>query len=279
MTTAQTAPPVLEAEDVAVHYGGIKAVDGFGLRLPAGKIYGILGPNGSGKSTFLAAVTRLVPLTRGRLLIDGREYHTESPTMLARKGLARTFQTVRLLPELTVLENVQLGADTNASGGRLRSWLGRDKPSEAVEEAIERTGLGDVRSAWPGELSYGMARRVEIARALAARPRLLLLDEPTAGMNPNETAEATRLFRRLRDDLGVTVLLIEHDMKVVMGISERVTVIDYGQKIAQGSPAEVRTNQRVIEAYLGRQALAHDAPVAAMHEASLQAGGTDDTAA
>lgn len=255
MTTAQTAPPVLEAEDVAVHYGGIKAVDGFGLRLPAGKIYGILGPNGSGKSTFLAAVTRLVPLTRGRLLIDGREYHTESPTMLARKGLARTFQTVRLLPELTVLENVQLGADTNASGGRLRSWLGRDKPSEAVEEAIERTGLGDVRSAWPGELSYGMARRVEIARALAARPRLLLLDEPFSSLDVEAAAQLREVVRERI--AGTTAVVVSHSAADATALADRLVIIEAGRVAQHGAVDEVLASPetsfaRAVAASAGR---------------------------
>lgn len=257
MTTTETAAPyVLEAEDVAVHYGGIKAVDGFGLRLPPGKIYGILGPHGSGKSTFLAAVTRLVPLTRGRLLLDGKEYHSEPPMKLARKGLARTFQTVRLLPELTVLQNVQLGADINDPRGRLRSWLGRDRPSEAVEEAIERTGLGDVRNAWPTELSYGMARRVEIARALAARPRLLLLDEPTAGMNHSERQEVSELMQKLRDE-GLAQLIVEHDVQMMVDTCDHLVAMNFGSLVAEGSPQEVVSHPAVQEAYLGKRWRSH----------------------
>lgn len=242
---------VLEAEDVAVHFGGIKAVEGFGLRLPAGRICGILGPNGSGKSTFLAAVTRLVPLTRGRLLLDGAEYQNAPAASLARRGLARTFQTVRLLPDLTVLENVQLGADLHQAGS-VRAWLGRDTPSEAVEEAMERTGLTRVRSAWPGELSYGMARRVEIARALAARPRVLLLDEPTAGMNQSERREVSALLRRLRDE-GLAQLLVEHDVQMMVDTCDHLVAMNFGALVAEGAPEQVVAHPAVQEAYLGKR--------------------------
>lgn len=230
---------VLVAEDVAVHFGGVKAVDGVGLTVPAGRICGLLGPNGSGKSTLIAAITRLQSLTRGRLLLDGREYHRAKASSLARRGVARTFQTVRLLPDLSVEENVQLGADVH--GGR-----------SGAAEAMARTGIESIAASYPGELSYGMARRVEIARALATRPRLLLLDEPTAGMSHAETERAVDLIRRLTE--GRTLLIVEHDMSVVFGLADRISVLVYGKIIASGTPQEIRNDPKVREAYLGEEA-------------------------
>ncbi|NKQ55800.1 ATP-binding cassette domain-containing protein [Amycolatopsis sp. K13G38] len=235
---------VLVAEDVAVHYGGIKAVDGIDLTLTPGRICGLLGPNGSGKSTLLAAITRLVPLTRGRLLLDGKEYHRAAPASLAKRGVARTFQTVRLLPDLTVLENVQVGADLHG------------RKAGGAAEAIERTGIGDVVSAWPGELSYGMARRVEIARALAMRPRLLLLDEPTAGMNQAERKEISALLRDLREE-GLAQLLVEHDVQMMVDTCDDLVAMNFGAVVARGTPHEVVQNAAVREAYLGKRGRAH----------------------
>ncbi|PXY29377.1 ABC transporter ATP-binding protein [Prauserella coralliicola] len=236
---------VIEARDVAVHYGGIKAVDGVDLALEAGRICGLLGPNGSGKSTLLAALTRLVPLTRGTLLLDGVEYQNAAPASLARRGVARTFQTVRLLPDLTVAENMRLGAD-----------LRRRPPAGIVDDAIERTGLGEVVRARPGELSYGMSRRVEIARALATSPRLLLLDEPTAGMNQAERQEISELLRRLRDE-GLTQLLVEHDVQMMIDTCDDLVAMNFGAVVAHGSPSEVVTNPDVQRAYLGKRWRAH----------------------
>jgi branched-chain amino acid transport system ATP-binding protein len=253
-----TGTAVLQTIDVAVHYGGIKAVDGIDLTLEAGRILGILGPNGSGKSTLLAAVTRLVPLTRGRLLLDGVDYTGSSPARLARHGIARTFQTVRLLPDLTVLENVQLGADLRLSrAARLRGVLRRSVTPE-VAEAVERTGVGDLLDLRPGELSYGTARRVEIARALASRPRVLMLDEPTAGMNQPERLEVAGLLRRLRDE-GLAQLLIEHDVQMMVDTCDRLLAMNQGLPIAAGAPTDVVREPAVQEAYLGKRgSRAHD---------------------
>ncbi|MGK5111435.1 MULTISPECIES: ABC transporter ATP-binding protein [unclassified Geodermatophilus] len=243
---------VLQTEDVAVHYGGIKAVDGIDLTLETGRILGILGPNGSGKSTLLAAITRLVPLTRGRVLLDGEDYSRTPPARLAHRGIARTFQTVRLLPDLTVLGNIQLGADIRRSQGeRVREVFRRSVPP-AVQEAIERTGLGDLLDLRPGELSYGTARRVEIARALASQPRVLMLDEPTAGMNQPERLEVAGLLRRLRDE-GLTQLLVEHDVQMMVDTCDRLLAMNQGLPIAEGSPRDVVREPAVQEAYLGKR--------------------------
>jgi branched-chain amino acid transport system ATP-binding protein len=240
---------VLATEDLAVHYGGIKAVDGIDLTVAAGTIVGLLGPNGSGKSTLLAAITRFVTPTRGRMLLDGEDFSHIKPAKLAARGVARTFQTVRLLPDLTVVENVQLGADLHPQRGP-RGWVGRTV-AEAVDDAIDRTGLGDHRSSRPGELSYGMQRRVEIARALATRPRLLLLDEPTAGMNQSERHEVSELLGQLRDE-GLTQLLVEHDVSMMVDTCDRLLAMVLGRVVAEGVPSDVVRNPAVQEAYLGK---------------------------
>jgi len=246
------AAEVLRTEDVAVHFGGIKAVDGVDLVLEAGQILGILGPNGSGKSTLLAAMTRLLPLTRGNLLLDGQDYRRVPPSRLAGRGIARTFQTVRLLPDLTVLDNVQLGADVHADRRARLRGLVRPTVSDAVTEAIERTGIGELTDLRPGELSYGVARRVEIARALASRPRVLMLDEPTAGMNKPERQEVAGLLRRLRDE-GLAQLLIEHDVQMMVDTCDRLLAMNQGLPIAAGTPSEVVRDPTVREAYLGKR--------------------------
>ena len=249
--------PVLEARDVAVHFGGVKAVDGVSFSLTPGKIFGILGPNGSGKSTLLGAVTRLVNLTRGALLFDGVEYHRSSPASMARRGMARTFQTVRLLQDLTVRENVQLGADVDrAENGRFASLLpGRGaaaRRSVKADEAIERTGLGDYVGLRPSELSYGAQRRVEIARAIASDPRLLLLDEPTAGMNHHERQEVSELLQRLRSE-GLTQVLVEHDVQMMVETCDYLYAMNFGVLITEGDPSSVVRDHAVQEAYLGKR--------------------------
>jgi ABC-type branched-subunit amino acid transport system ATPase component len=241
---------VLAAEDVAVHYGGIKAVDGVSIALPPGRIFGIVGPNGSGKSTLLAALTRLVGLTRGTIRLDGEEYQNAPAYTLARRGVARTFQTVRLLGDLTVAENVQLGADLLPRGKGPARWR-RFHPG--VEEAMERTSLTAVRDARASDLSYGTQRRVEIARSLATRPRLLLLlDEPTAGMNQAERRELAALLRKLRDE-GLTQLLVEHDVQMMLDTCDRLAAMNQGTVLVEGTPDEVVRDPAVQEAYLGKR--------------------------
>jgi branched-chain amino acid transport system ATP-binding protein len=259
---------VLELNDVAVHFGGVKAVDGVTLRLEPGLIYGIIGPNGSGKTTLIGAITRLTQLTRGDLLFDGTSYTSVRPDRLVNLGVARTFQTVRLLPDLTVQENIQLGADARTGRGRegesaprvdllsrLKGFSGvaASPPSPAVARAIARTGLEGFEGYYPTELSYGTQRRVEIARAMAMGPRLLLLDEPTAGMNQAERAEISALLRDMRSEGSLCQLLVEHDVQMMIDTCDYVFAMNTGKLIAEGEPREVVQNPLVQEAYLGRK--------------------------
>jgi branched-chain amino acid transport system ATP-binding protein len=262
---ASPAAAVLELRDVAVHFGGVKAVDGITLRLEPGLIYGIIGPNGSGKTTLIGAITRLTQLTRGDLLFDGTSYASVRPEALVQLGVARTFQTVRLLPDLDVQQNIQLGADTHgdrASGpggaggalfSRLTRLVGGGAMSPAVADAIARTGLDGFERFYPTELSYGTQRRVEIARAMAMNPRLLLLDEPTAGMNQAERAEISALMRDMRSEGNLCQLLVEHDVQMMIDTCDYVFAMNTGRLIAEGEPREVVQNPLVQEAYLGRK--------------------------
>lgn len=263
---------VLVANGVTKRFGGLQAVSRVDLEIKEHSIHSIIGPNGAGKTTFFNCVTGFYTPEEGSIILDGQEITGLTPDRVTRRGISRTYQNIRLFKNMTVVENILVGMHPHLKSGILGNILRdprtRREEKDSVEEArrllqfVGLQGKGDLMSK---NLSYGDQRRLEIARALASKPKLLLLDEPTAGMNPSETQEMVHFTRRLRDELGITILLIEHQMRVVMSISELISVLDFGQKIAEGTPMEIQKNTRVIEAYLGRGAASglDQAPVAA----------------
>jgi len=259
-----TAPMIdtvdaLNAMNVTIQFGGLVAVNDVSFVIPRKSVVSLIGPNGAGKTTFFNILTGLYRPTSGRVLLDGRDVTGRPPHKIAKLGLARTFQNIRLFNLMTAEENVMVAMHSSLKAGILGTVLGSPRKRreerearEFADELLDFVGIGKVAGEYARNLSYGDQRRLEVARALALRPKVLLLDEPTAGMNPQESAVFTDFVYRVRDEKDLSVLLIEHDMSVVMRVSERITVLDRGLRIAEGTPDEIRSDERVVEAYLGK---------------------------
>jgi branched-chain amino acid transport system ATP-binding protein len=262
---------LLEARGINKVFGGLKAVQDVDYFQDANTIYSVIGPNGAGKTTFFNVLTGIYKPDGGTLTFNGKNIGGLGPEQVNAAGISRTFQNIRLFNNMTVLENIMVGMHARLHINLFETIMHlpsfnrqENDVRRKASKLLDFVGLSGKANEISRNLPYGDQRRLEIARALASDPKLILLDEPTAGMNPQETTEATALFRRVRDELGVTVLLIEHDMRVVMGISERITVLDHGLKIAEGSPDEIRRHPQVIEAYLGRGSAENESDISTL---------------